>query len=106
MMAQGRIRIGLKALLRWWSAFFNRRCLVGFPWFWSAHPPCEYAMVEARRLVRRHFGRDHHPVHRALARLVAATTWPPAVLVHLWQIFRHRRAGEVPIKRMPQAFWA
>ena len=77
---------------RWWS-FFYRRCLVGFPWFWPARPPGVPAMVAARRMVRRHFGRDHHPVYRALAQVLAAIAWPPAVLMHLWADSIFSRTG-------------
>jgi hypothetical protein len=62
-------------------------------------------MVAARRLVRRQYGRDHGPVRRTLARLFAAVIWPPAVLVHLWEIRRHRGAEAVPIVRAPGAIW-
>ena len=90
---------------RWWS-FFLKRCLVGFPWFWRARRPGVPAMVAARRMVRRHFGRDHHPVYRALAQFLVATVWPAAVLVNLWQIRWYRGADAVPIRRVPGALWA
>jgi hypothetical protein len=32
--------------------------------------------------------------------------WPPAVLIHLWQIRRVRGAEAVPIERVPGALWA
>ena len=64
------------------------------------------AMVEARRLVRRHFGRDHHPAYRALAQVFAVIAWPPAVLIHLWQIRYDRGPEAVPIKHVPGALWA
>ena len=63
-------------------------------------------MVAARRSVRRHFGRDHHPVYRALAQVLAAIAWPPAVLLELWQIRYYRGPEAVPIKRVPGALWA
>jgi hypothetical protein len=63
-------------------------------------------MVAARRLVRQQFGRDHGPVRRTLARLIAAVVWPPAVLVHIWEIRRHRGAEAVPIEHAPGAIWA
>ena len=50
---------------RWWS-FFYKRCLIGFPWFCPARTANVPTMVAARRYIRRHFGRDHHPVYRAL----------------------------------------
>jgi hypothetical protein len=56
-------------------------------------------------MVRRHFGRDHHPVYRALAQVLAAVVWPPAVLLQLWVIRRHG-PGTVPIKQVPGALWA
>ena len=87
------------------SLFFWRRCLAGFPWFWPARPPGQHAMVEARRMVRRHFGRDHHPVRRKLAQVLVAVAWPPAVLLLLWQV-RHRFDGRQVLKRVPGALWA
>jgi hypothetical protein len=62
-------------------------------------------MIDARRMVRRNFGRGHHPVYRALARVLVAAAWPPAVLIHLWQI-RRWLSDAVPIQRVPGAFWA
>jgi Sugar-transfer associated ATP-grasp len=103
---QLRIAGALKALLRCATSFFHRRCLVGFPWFWPSQPLGNQAMVHARRIVRRHYARDHHPIHRALARVFVTIVWPLAVLVNLWEI-RHSRAPEaVPIKRLPRAFWS
>jgi hypothetical protein len=90
---------------RWWT-FFYRRCLTGLPWFWPARPPGVPAMVTARRMARRHFGRDHHPVYRALAQVLAAIVWPPAVLIHVWEIRSSRGPEAVPIKRVPGALWA
>ena len=89
---------------RWW-AYFYKRCLVGFPWFWPARPRGVPVMVAARRLVRRHFGDDHHPVNRALAQILTTIAWPPAVLVALWQ-FRQNNASAAPIERVPGALWA
>jgi hypothetical protein len=63
-------------------------------------------MVDARRMVRRHYGQDRHPVFRTLARLLTALAWPFAALMHMWQIRRDRGRESVPIKRMPEAFWA
>ena len=62
-------------------------------------------MVDARRIVRRHFGRHHPPVHRASARLLTAIAWPPAVLLHLCQIRYHRGSEAVPIKRAFGSLW-
>src|SRR5262245_41700229 len=91
---------------RWWS-FFYRRCLIGFPWFWPARPQGLPAMIAARRLVRRNFCRDHHPVYRALAQVIAALVWLPAVLIQLWHI-RHFKGpeGGISLKRVPGALWA
>lgn len=63
-------------------------------------------MVAARRMVRRHFGLGHQPVHRALAQVLATIVWPPAVLVHIWEIRRSRGPKAVPIQRVPGAIWA
>jgi hypothetical protein len=63
-------------------------------------------MVAARRMARRHFGRDRHPVYRALAQVLAAIVWPPAVLIHVWEIRSSRGPEAVPIKRVPGALWA
>src|SRR5215469_2892335 len=88
------------------GSFFHRRCLVGFPWFWPSQPLGDQAMVHARRIVRRHYARDHHPIHRALARVLVTAVWPFAVLINLWEI-RHSRGPEAaPIKRLPRAFWS
>jgi hypothetical protein len=64
------------------------------------------AMVAARRIIRRDFGCDHHPVYRALAQVLVAIAWPPAVLVHLWQIRHFLGPDSVPTKRVPGALWA
>ena len=88
MMAQRRIAETLASLRGRWVRFFWRRCRAGFPWFWPARPPGQHAMVEARRMVRWHFGRDHHPVRRKLAQVLVTMAWPPAVLLNLWQV-RH-----------------
>ena len=37
-------------------------------------------------MVRWHFGRDHHPVHRKLAQVLVTLAWPVAVLLHLWLV--------------------
>ena len=105
-MAQGGIAETLQALqARWWSFFF-RRCLTGFPWFRPARPPGLPVMVTARRMVRQHFGRDHHPIYRVLAQVLAAIVWSPAVLVNLWEIRYFRGPDAVPIKQVPGALWA
>ena len=86
--------------------FFHTRCLVGFPWFWPSQPLGNRTMVHARRIVRRHYARSHHPLRRALARVLVTIAWPPAVLLHLWEIRRSRGPRAVPIKEAPRAFWA
>jgi hypothetical protein len=63
-------------------------------------------MVEARRAVRRDYGRDHSPANRAIARVLAAACWPWAALVDLWNARRFRGPQRVPIGRMPGAIWA
>src|SRR5262245_50216345 len=104
-MDRRRITGALKALPRRATSFFHRRCLVGFPWFWPSQPLGNQAMVQARRIVRRHYARNHHPIARALARVLVATVWPLAALINLWEI-RHTFAPEAaPIKGLPLAFW-
>jgi hypothetical protein len=105
-MSQGEIAGTLQTLRAGWSDFFHSRCLVGFPWFWPARPPGVPAMVAARRMARRGFGRDHHPAYRALARVLAAIVWPPAVLIQLWQLRYFCGPEAVPIKHVPGALWA
>jgi hypothetical protein len=90
---------------RWWT-FFYKRCLVGFPWFWPAHPSGKHVMADVRRMIRRHFGRDHHPIKRALAKALTMTVWPFAVLVHFWQIRSFWGLEKIPIRRAPGAIWA
>jgi putative polysaccharide biosynthesis protein len=63
-------------------------------------------MVAARSMIRRHFGRDHHPARRALARALTMIAWPVAVLIHLWRIRRSSGPKETPIRRAPGAIWA
>ena len=85
--------------------FFRRRCLAGFPWYWPARPPGQYAMVEARRTVRRHFGRDHHPALRTIAKILVTIAWPPAVLVNLLQARYMMGPDAMPINRAAGALW-
>ncbi len=101
-----RITGTVKTLLGRASYFFHKRCLVGFPWFWPSKPLGNQAMIHARRIVRRNYARDHHPIHRALARIVVAAVWPLAVLIHLWEIRRSRAPEIVPFKEVPRALWA
>jgi Sugar-transfer associated ATP-grasp len=106
-MAQRTITGVLQTLLGHGRIFFYRRCLTGFPWYWPARPAGLHAMVEARRTIRRHFGRDYDPVRRRLAQAFVAIAWPPAVLVNLLQV-RHwlgpEEAALLP-KRAPGALW-
>jgi hypothetical protein len=62
-------------------------------------------MVHARHIVRRNYGRDYHPVHRAVARVLVTMVWPLAVLINFWEIRRSRAPQAVPLKRLPGAFW-
>jgi putative polysaccharide biosynthesis protein len=86
--------------------FFWRHCRAGFPWFWPARPSGRHAMVEARRMVRWHFGRDHHPVHRRLAQVLVTMTWFPTVLLSLWQVREWFGPWEAVLTRAPGALWA
>lgn len=95
-----------KTLLGRASFFFHKRCLVGFPWFSPSQPLGNQAMVNARRIVRRHYARGHHPIHRALARVLVTAAWPLAALVNLWEIRRARAPEVVPVKEAPRALWA
>ena len=90
---------------RWWT-FFHARCLVGFPWFWPGVPPGEHAMLQARRIVRDHFGREHSLVARTIAKSLTAVAWPPAALVNLWQARQMFGSDAVAVRHMPKAFWA
>ena len=89
-----------------------RRCfstyaaLVGFPWFWPSRPLGNQVMVQARRIVRQHYARGHHPLHRGLARVLVTAVWPLAALVSIWEIRRSRGPVAVPVKEAPRAFWA
>jgi Sugar-transfer associated ATP-grasp len=104
MMAQrGIARSSASRLGRWWG-FFRTHSRVGLPWFWPARPPGQHAMVEARRMVRRHFGRDHHPVLRKLAQVLVAMAWPSAVLISLWEVWHWLGSREVA-SRVPGALW-
>ena len=105
-MTLGAIAETLRTLRAGWSDFFHSRCLVGFPWFWPARPPGMPAMVAARRIARRQFGRDRRRLHRALAQVFAAIAWLPAVIIQLWQIRYYRGSDSVPIRHIPGALWA
>jgi hypothetical protein len=108
MMANPRIAAYLTSLRGRWLGFFRRRCFAGFPWFWPARPRCHHGMVEARRIVRWHFGRDHPPLRRMLAQVLVTIAWPPAVLVDLWHMRQWLKPGEAlpAVKRVPGALWA
>jgi hypothetical protein len=64
-------------------------------------------MVEARRMVRRRFGRDYDPVRRRLAQAFVTIAWPPAVLLNLLQARHWLGPGEAALvsKRAPRALW-
>ena len=106
MMAQRKIAETLASLRRRWEGFFWRRCRAGLPWFWPARPAGQHAMVEARRMVRWHFGRDHHPVRRKLAQVLVTMAWPLAVLLNLWLVRQWFGPREALLKRVPGALWA
>src|SRR5262245_37970563 len=104
MMSSRRIAGFLNSVRwRWWGKF-RRGSLVGLPWFWPACPPGQHVMVQARRVVRLYFGRDHHPMHRKLAQVFVMLAWPVGVLVNL----REARSmlGLEMGKRVPGALWA
>ena len=105
-MSLGWIAGTLQTLQAGGESFFYNRCLVGFPWFWPARQPGVPAMVAARRMARRQFGRDHHAVYRALAQVLAAIAWPAAVLIHLGLLRYFCGPEAVPIKHVPGALWA
>src|SRR5262249_29494781 len=63
-------------------------------------------MVHARRIVRKHYARDHHPIHRAMARILVTMAWPFAVLVNLWEIRHSRAPMAMPMEGLPGAFWS
>jgi hypothetical protein len=63
-------------------------------------------MVEARRMVRWHFGRDHHPVRRKLAQVLVTMTWLPTVLLNLWHVREWFGPWEAVLTRVPGALWA
>ena len=104
--SNGRIAETLASLRGRWERFFWRRCRAGLPWFWPARPPGQHAMVEARRMVRWHFGRDHHPVRRKLAQVLVTMAWPLAVLLNLWLVRQWFGPREAMLKRAPGALWA
>src|SRR5262249_50966751 len=86
--------------------FFWTRCGAGLPWFWPAQPPGRHAMLEARRMVRWHFGRDHHPVYRRLALVLVTVALPLARVAKLLVVPPLFRTREGLLKRVPGALWA
>src|SRR5436190_535918 len=84
------------------------RWRVGLPWFWPARPLTKHTMIEARRIVRRHFGRDYGPVRRKLAQVFATMAWFPAILLNLSQVREWLGPEEAKLvsKRAPGALWA
>ena len=106
MMAQLRIAETLASLPGRCERFFRTRGRAGFPWFWPAWPPGQRAMVQARRMVRWHFGRDHHPVRRKLAQVVVTIAWPLAVLLNLWEERHSFGPRKAMLKRVPGALWS
>jgi hypothetical protein len=65
-------------------------------------------MVEGRRLVRWHFGRDYDPLRRVVAQAFVTVAWPAAVLLNLWQVRRWLGPEEVmrTTERARGALWA
>ena len=63
-------------------------------------------MVAARRIVRWHYGRDHHPLVRKLAQVLITVAWPFAVLINLWLVARWFGPPKAFLKRVPGALWA
>jgi Sugar-transfer associated ATP-grasp len=106
MVTKLKIAKTLAGLRRRGVGFFWIRCGAGLPWFWPAQPRGKNAMVEARRLVRWHFGRDHSPVLRKLAQVLVTVTWPLAVLANLWRVRKWFEPRQAFLKRVPGALWA
>ena len=107
-MANRTIAKRLRSLHERLWGFYIRRCLAGFPWYWPARPPGQDAMVEARRMVRQNFGRDHDPVGRKLAQVFVAMAWLPAAVLSLWLARHWLGPGDgvlLTIKRIPGALW-
>lgn len=104
-MVQRPITESFASLRRRWDRFFWRRCRAGFPWFWPARSAGQHAMVEARRIVRWNFGRDHPPVNRKLAQVLVAIGWPLAVLRNMLEVRQWFGPKETFLKRAPGALW-
>ena len=96
----------LASLRRRWDRFFWTRARAGLPWFWPARPAGHHAMVQARKLVRRNFGSDHHPVKRRLAQVLVTMGWPLAIFRSLWLVRKWFEPREAFLKRAPGALWA
>src|SRR5262245_42369706 len=105
-MSQPSLAKALLALPRHCLHLFIRGGFAGLPWLWPCRSTDEHVMVNARRMVHRHFGRDHHPLYRALAQVVATIAWPLAVLISLKGVRRERGPNAVPMMRVPSALWA
>jgi hypothetical protein len=105
-MAQRRIAETLVSIRHRWVRFFWRHCRSGLPWFWPAQPPGQHAMVEARRMVRWHYGHDHHRVRRKLAQVLVTITWLPAVLLNLRHVREWFGPWKAVLTRVPGALWA
>jgi hypothetical protein len=105
MLAQRKIVETLASLLGYWETLFWRHCRAGLPWFWPARPAGQHAMVEARRMVRWHFGRDHRPVRRKLAQVVVTIAWPFVVLPNLWGVRHWFRPRNELLRHVPRAIW-
>src|SRR5262245_36398792 len=110
MTASRRIARSLASLRVGFWVFFLKRCLAGFPWFWPARPVSNPTMVEARRIVRRQFGRNYHPLLRRLAQVLVTLAWPPALVLNFWQVRQWLGLGPAELllvrKRVPGALWA
>src|SRR5262245_39152820 len=104
-MAQ-RITESFASLRRRWDRFFWTRAHAGLPWFWPARPAGDHSMVEARRMVRWNFGRDHHPISRKLAQVLVTIAWPLAVFRNLWLVRQWFGPRDELLKRAPGALWA
>src|SRR4051794_40328239 len=87
-MTENRLLRLLIVLRRRLAGFLLRRCFAGFPWCWPARPLGHPAMIEARQIIRRHYGSDHSFSFRVAAKILCTLAWPPAALINLLQIRR------------------
>lgn len=106
MTAEWKIVETIASVRGQWVRFFWKHCRAGFPWFWPARPVGQFAMVEARRIVRRQFGADHNPIRRKLAQVLVTMTWLPAVVHNLWHVREWFGPWEAVLERVPGALWA